>query len=74
MPGSVILFTTTAFAPIATLSAIVIFPIILHPSPKNTLSPIYGAKFCPFVAPIVTPVCILQFLPTDALLFTMIVP
>ena len=66
--------TTTAFAPIATSSAIVISPIIFAPVPINTLFPITGALLLPLVVPIFTHYCNLQFFPIFALEFTTIVP
>lgn len=63
IPGSVISLTTTALAPIATLSAIFIFPIIFAPVPIKTLSPIVAAFGLPPVAPIFTPSWIRQFFP-----------
>nr|WP_304622122.1 hypothetical protein [Parabacteroides sp. ZJ-118] len=38
-------FTTTDPAPIVTLFPIVIFPITLHPTPRDTLLPITGRPF-----------------------------
>ena len=53
--GSSIFLTTTALAPIATLSAIVTFPITYTPEPRKQLSPIWAASKLPFVVPIVIP-------------------
>ena len=74
-PWSVMMsFTTTALAPIHTLSEILTLPMIFAPVPMNTLSPIVAAKSEPFVAPIVTPSCMRQLAPIFAFEATTIVP
>ncbi len=55
-------FTTTALAPMSTLSPTVMPPITLAPQHTSTLSPITGA-FRSWSNPIVTCWYILQFLP-----------
>lgn len=60
VPDSLMLFVTTALAPIATSDAMEISPIIFAPDAINTLFPITAHLSDPFVAPMVTPSCILK--------------
>lgn len=53
--GSLMLFVTTLFAPIATSSAMIILPKMTAPAPMKQLSPMVGASGVPLVAPMVTP-------------------
>ena len=66
VPDSLMLFVTTALAPIATSDAMEISPIIFAPDAINTLFPITAHLSDPFVAPMVTPSCILQNFPISA--------